>query len=95
MRPDAGDAVGDDDARQATAVTECAHPDTGDAVGDGDARQAVAVIECVIPNAGDAVGDGDARDFRAPVEGIVGYLQRILRDINTSDVIVKIIASRL
>ncbi len=37
--PDAGDAVGNDDARQACSF-ECVIPDAGDAVGDGDARQA-------------------------------------------------------
>ena len=57
---------------------------------NGDARQASAAIECALPDAGDAVGNVDARDFRAPVEGIVGYLHSVLRDINTSDVIVKI-----
>ena len=57
--PDAGDAVGNGDARQASAVMECANPDAGDAVGNGDARQAAAVLECVIPDAGDAVGNGD------------------------------------
>ncbi len=36
--PDAGDAVGNGDARQASAVLECVHPDAGDAVGNGDAR---------------------------------------------------------
>ena len=41
--PDAGDAVGDGDARQASAVIECVTPDAGDAVADGDARQASAV----------------------------------------------------
>ena len=65
-------------------------PDAGDTVADGDARQASAAIECAKPDAGDAVGNGDARDFRATKEGIVGDLQRVLRDINTSDVIVKI-----
>ena len=40
--PDAGDAVGNGDARQASAVIECVIPDAGDAVGDGDARQASA-----------------------------------------------------
>ena len=39
--PDAGDAVGNGDARQASAVIECVIPDAGDAVGNGDARQAV------------------------------------------------------
>ncbi len=29
--PDAGDAVGNGDARQAAAATECANPDAGDA----------------------------------------------------------------
>ena len=47
-------------------------------------------LNAFIPDAGDAVGNVDARDFRAPVEGIVGYLHSVLRDINTSDVIVKI-----
>ena len=46
--PDAGDAVGNGDARQASAVMN-AQPDAGDAVGNGDARQASAAIECVIP----------------------------------------------
>ena len=41
--PDAGDAVGNGDARQAAAVIECVIPDAGDAVGNGDARQAAAV----------------------------------------------------
>ena len=41
LRPDAGDAVGNGDARQASAATECVIPDAGDAVGNGDARQAV------------------------------------------------------
>ena len=45
--PDAGDAVADGDARQASAVIECEIPDAGDAVGNGDARQATALIECV------------------------------------------------
>ena len=45
--PDAGDAVGNGDARQASAVLECVIPDAGDAVGNGDARQAAAVTECV------------------------------------------------
>ena len=52
--PDAGDAVADGDARQASCSTECVIPDAGDAVGNGDARQAAAVIECGIPDAGDA-----------------------------------------
>ena len=47
--PDAGDAVGNGDARQAAAVIECVIPDAGDAVGNGDARQAAAVPECVSP----------------------------------------------
>ena len=47
--PDAGHAVGDDDARQAFAEQECVIPDAGDAVGNGDARQAAAVTECAIP----------------------------------------------
>ena len=34
--PDAGDAVGNGDARQATAATECVTPDAGDAVGNGE-----------------------------------------------------------
>ena len=42
--PDAGDAVGDGDARQASAAIECAIPDAGDAVGNGDARQASAAL---------------------------------------------------
>ena len=41
--PDAGDAVGNGDARQAAAAIECVIPDAGDAVGNGDARQAAAV----------------------------------------------------
>ena len=52
--PDAGDAVGNGDARQAPAVIECDIPDAGDAVGNGDARQASAAFECEIPDAGDA-----------------------------------------
>ena len=48
--PDAGDAVGNGDARQASAVIECVMPDAGDAIGNGDARQAPTVIECVIPD---------------------------------------------
>ena len=47
--PDAGDAVGDGDARQASCSYRMRIPDAGDAVGNGDARQASAVIECVIP----------------------------------------------
>ena len=47
--PDAGDAVGNGDARQAQCSTECAIPDAGDAVGNGDARQAAALIECEPP----------------------------------------------
>ena len=43
VHPDAGDAVGNGDARQADAVIECVIPDAGDAVGNGDARQATAV----------------------------------------------------
>ena len=66
--PDAGDAVGNDDARQASAATECVSPDAGDAVANGDARQAAAVMECVIPDAGDAVGDSDARQASALIE---------------------------
>ena len=42
--PDAGDAVGNGDARQASAARECVIPDAGDAVGNGDARQASAVM---------------------------------------------------
>ena len=57
--PDAGDAVGYVDARQASAVPECVIPDAGDAVGYGDARQASASTECVNPDAGDAVGNGE------------------------------------
>ena len=38
VTPDAGDAVGNGDARQASAVIECAIPDAGDAVGNVDAR---------------------------------------------------------
>ena len=34
--PDAGDAVGDGDARQASAASECIPLDPGDAVGDDD-----------------------------------------------------------
>ena len=47
--PDAGDAVADGDARQATAVIECVIPDAGDAVGNGDARQASASMKCATP----------------------------------------------
>ena len=46
LSPDAGDAVADGDARQATAVIECEIPDAGDAVGNVDAREATALIEC-------------------------------------------------
>ena len=53
LLPDTGDAVGNGDARQASAAIECVIPDAGDAVGNGDARQAAAAIECVIPDAGD------------------------------------------
>ena len=42
VRPDAGDAVGNGDARQASAELECVIPDAGDAVGNDDARQASA-----------------------------------------------------
>ena len=51
--PDAGDAVGNGDARQATALRECGNPDAGDAVGNGDARQASAGRECVILDTGE------------------------------------------
>ena len=46
--PDAGDAVADGDARQATAFKN-AEPDAGNAVGNDDARQAAAAIECATP----------------------------------------------
>ena len=51
---DAGDAVGDGDARQGSAAVKCVVPDAGDAVGNGDARQATAVTECLKPDDGDA-----------------------------------------
>ena len=51
--PDAGDAVADVDARQASAAIECVIPDAGDAVGNVMLVRP-AVIECVIPDAGDA-----------------------------------------
>ena len=47
--PDAGDAVGDDDARQASAAIECEVPDAGDAVADGDARQAMQSRNALAP----------------------------------------------
>ena len=47
--PDAGDAVADGDARQASAVIECVNPDAGDAVGNGDARQASAATNALSP----------------------------------------------
>ena len=71
-------------------MVEYINPDAGDAVANDCARQASAAFEYLIPYADDAVGNDDARDFRATKEGIVGDLQRVLRDINTSDVIVKI-----
>ena len=46
--PDAGDAVGNGDARQAVQP-RMRIPDAGDAVGNGDARQAAAAQECVSP----------------------------------------------
>ena len=51
---DADDAVGNSDARQAAAATECEIPDAGDAVGNSDARQAAAVSKCATRDAGDA-----------------------------------------
>ena len=47
--PDAGDAVGNGDARQASAAMECVIPDAGDAVGNGDRSSGCAVIECAVP----------------------------------------------
>ena len=60
---DAGDAVGNGDARQASAVRECVIPDTGDAVWKVTLAGS-AVIECARPDAGDAVGNVDARQLR-------------------------------
>ena len=61
LTPDAGDAVGDRDARQAGAVIEGAPPDASDAVTNRDARQAAAATEDATPDAGDAITNGDAR----------------------------------
>ena len=49
MIPNAGDAVGNGDSRQAHAARECVMPDAGDAVGNGDARQAATALECESP----------------------------------------------
>ena len=40
LSPDAGDAVGNVDARQTVQLENALSPDAGDAVGNGDARQA-------------------------------------------------------
>jgi len=69
--PDAGDAAGDGDARQAAAAIECVIPDAGDAVTDGDAREASTASKCVIPDAGDVVGNDDARQAAAVIECVI------------------------
>ena len=53
--PDAGDAVRNRDARQATAVIEGKLPDAGNAVRNRDARQTLAFKEGLIPDAGDRI----------------------------------------
>ena len=63
MVPDAGDAVGDRDARQAGAPIKRIVSDAADAAGNRDACQAGAVGERTIPDCGDGqavdgVGDG-------------------------------------
>ena len=61
---DAGDAVWNRDAGQATAVIERILTDAGDAVWDRDAGQATAVSERILTDAGDAVWNGDADQAR-------------------------------
>ena len=49
--PDARDALGDRNARQARATIERMPPNAGDTMGDHNARQARATIERMPPNA--------------------------------------------
>ena len=46
MIPNAGDAVGNGDSRQAIAASECVLLNAGDAVGNGDTSQLNAFSEC-------------------------------------------------
>ncbi len=67
--PDAGDAVGDRDARQAATAKEGTLPDAGDVVGDCDARQAMTPAEGSLLDGGDAVRDRDTCQVSASIEG--------------------------
>ena len=71
VRPDAGDAVANGCARQASAALECAKLDAGDAVGNVDARQASAALECFTPDTGDTIADGYARQAAAATECVI------------------------
>ena len=68
MIPNAGDAVGNGDSRQAPAELEYLIPDAGHAVADDDARQAAAATECAIPEQFNAVGNDDAYQAAAAIE---------------------------
>ena len=50
--PDAGDTIGDRDARQVGAFIEGLTPDGGNAIWNRDARQAAAVEEAAPPCSG-------------------------------------------
>ena len=73
--PNAGDAFGDSNANQATAVIECPPLNAGDAIANRHARQPTAVSEGTISDESDAVGDSNAgqpttaREGRTPNAG--------------------------
>ena len=73
MITDAGDAVGDHDARQAGATIEHSIAEGRHTVGDRDGCQAFAACEGIIPDAGELTvfPESDARQAGAPTEGII------------------------
>jgi len=67
-RPDAGDAVGNRDARQVGAAFKRPNPDAGDAVRNRDVGQAGALIKRQRPDASNAVGNRDVCQAGAVIE---------------------------
>ena len=66
--PDAGDAVGNGDARQAAAVPNALSPMLVTLLGMVTLVRPVQPSNVVFPDAGDAVGNGDARQATAVTE---------------------------
>ena len=79
--PDAGDAISNRDALQASAVSEGTFLNASDAIWDRETRQAGAAIEGITLDAGDAIRNRDARQAGAAREGTCLNAGDAVRDV--------------